>query len=66
MASPCAQNLWDVNNEAELFDDVKSYLFHSLTSKLLYITKRIIPYMETAVAFLTTGFVVLLLMDWHL
>ena len=38
--SPYAHNVWDVNNEAELLDDAKADLFHSLTAKLLYITNR--------------------------
>ena len=45
-----AQNLRDVNDEAELLDDVKADFFHSLTAKFLYITKRtwidIEPYVE--------------------
>ena len=53
VTSPCSQNLWDVNNEAELFYDVKDNLFHLLTSKLLYITERTRPDIEPAVALLT-------------
>ena len=40
VALPCAYHLWDVNNEAKLLDDLRAYLFHFLTAKLLYITKR--------------------------
>ena len=46
MTFPCAQHLWDVNDEAECLDDVKADFFHSLEDKLLYITKRIRPYIE--------------------
>ena len=54
MNSPCAQNLWDVNDEALLSDDVKADLFHSLTTKLLYIKKKTRLDIEPAVALLTT------------
>ena len=47
--SPCAQYLWDVNDEAKLLDDIRDDLFHSLTDKLLYITKRTRPDTELAV-----------------
>ena len=53
VTSPCAHNLWGVNNEAELLDYIKSYLFHLLTYKLLYITKRTIPDIEKAVVLFT-------------
>ena len=29
---PCSQNLWDVNNEAEILDYVKADFVHSLTA----------------------------------
>ena len=51
---PCVHHLWDINDEAELLDDVKADLFHSLTSKLLYITNSTIPDIEPDVALLTT------------
>ena len=38
---PCAQHLWDVDDEAEFLDGVKSDLVHLLTAKLLYIKKKI-------------------------
>ena len=46
VTSPCAQSLWYVNYEEELLDDVKADLFHSLTAKLIYITKMKIPDIE--------------------
>ena len=52
--SPCANHLWHVNENAEKLSKEKSDLFHSIVAKLLYITKRSRPDIETAVAFLTT------------
>ena len=49
MTSPCAQHLWDVNNEAEFFDYVKADSFHLLTTKLLYIKNRTRPDIEPVV-----------------
>ena len=54
VSSPCANHLWDVNENAEKLSKEKSDLFHSIVAKLLYITKRSRPDIETAVAFLTT------------
>ena len=54
MTSPCAQHLWYVNDEAQLLDGVKADLIHSLTTKLLYITKMKISDIEPSMAFLTT------------
>ena len=54
MASPCAQNLWVVNDDAEFLDNVKAGLFQSLTYNLPYIMKMTRPDIEPDVAFLTT------------
>ena len=54
MTLPYAQNLCDVNDEAELLDYLKADLFHSLTANLLYIKKRKITEIEPTVALLTT------------
>ena len=43
-----------MNENAEKLDKEKADLFHSVVAKLLYITKRSRPDIETAVAFLTT------------
>ena len=43
-----------MNENAEKLSKEKSDLFHSIVAKLLYITKRSRPDIETAVAFLTT------------
>ena len=61
---PCAQHLWDVNNEAKILDNVKADFFHSLTSKLLYITKRTRPDIELDVAFFTKSVVKRNVGDW--
>jgi len=52
--SSCTNHLWNVNENAEKLDKEKADLFHSVVAKLLYITKRSRPDIETAVAFLTT------------
>jgi len=54
VSSPCANRLWDVNENAKKLSKERSDLFHSIVAKLLYITKRSRPDTETAVAFLTT------------
>ena len=54
VTSPCAQHLWDVNNDAEFLDDVKDDFFHSLTAKLIYIRNRTIPVIQPYGEFLTT------------
>ena len=51
--SPYAHNVWDVNTEAEVLDNAKADLFHSLTAKLLYITNRKRSDIEPYVALLT-------------
>ena len=50
---PCKQTLWDINNEAELLDDVKGDLFNLLAAKLLYITKITRPDIEPSMVFFT-------------
>ena len=54
VSSPCAQHLWHVNDKAEKLSVEDSELFHSVVEKLLHITKRSRPDIETAVAFLIT------------
>ena len=50
---PCAQQLWDVNNETKLLDIVNYYLLCLLTDKLLYITRSTGSNIEPDVTFLT-------------
>ena len=64
VTSTCVYHLCDVNDEAELMDDVKADFFHSLTDMLLYITNRRIPDIKPAVDFLTTRVVKINVYDW--
>ena len=54
VTSPCANHLWKVNENAEKLDEEKAKTFHSVVAKLLHVTKRSRPNIETAVAFLMT------------
>ena len=61
--------LWYVEDNKMLHvdpnvDDVKAYLFHLLTAKLLYITNRTRPDIEPAVALLTTRVAKINVDDW--
>ena len=47
-----AHYLFNVDDNANQLDDVKSEAFHSVTAKLLYIMQRGRPNIETAVSFL--------------
>ena len=54
-ATPAANHLFKVNQEDPmLLDEDKSDMFHHNTAKLLFVTKRARPDIQTAVAFLTT------------
>ena len=52
--SPCANHLWKVDENAEKLNEKKVDLFHSIVVKLLHVTKRSKPDIETAIAFLMT------------
>ena len=52
--TPASSILFDVNSNAEKLDDEKAVTFHHLTAKLLYLSKRARPDIQTAVAFLCT------------
>ena len=54
VTSPCANHLWDVNEKAELLSEEKAATFHSVTAKLLHLSKRPRPDIEPAIAFCTT------------
>ena len=64
MTLPCLHHLWGVNDEAELLDDVKGYLFHLITVKLIYITNVTRIYIEPAVTFFTTTVTKSYVEDW--
>jgi len=53
-ATPANKRLFNVNDESETLDEDRKEIFHSVVAKLLYITKRARPDIETAVAFLCT------------
>jgi hypothetical protein len=53
-ASPAANHLFSVNDKSDKINTEKANLYHRLTAKLLYLTKRARPGFQTAVSFLTT------------
>jgi hypothetical protein len=50
-ATPAANHLFQVNDKAEKLNDENPEKFHHLTAKLLYLSKRARPDLQTAVAF---------------
>jgi hypothetical protein len=50
-ATPAANQLFTVNDKAEKISDEDSEKYHRLTAKLLYLSKRARPDLQTAVAF---------------
>jgi hypothetical protein len=52
--TPAADHLFTVNNELTLLSTEDGETFHHLTAKLLHLSKRARPDIQTAVAFLTT------------
>jgi hypothetical protein len=52
--SPASNYLFHVNPKAKKLDDDAAVLFHHLTAKLLYLSKRTRPDLLTAVSFLCT------------
>jgi hypothetical protein len=53
-ASGAASHLYAVNENAEKLDSETVIMFHHLTAKLLYLSKRTRPDLQTPVSFLTT------------
>jgi hypothetical protein len=53
-ATPAANHLFQVNEEAEKLDEDDAQLFHHHVAKLLFLCKRARPDTQTAVAFLCT------------
>ena len=53
-ATPAANYLFDVDEDAEPLDDKTAEQYHHLTAKPLYLSKRIRLNLQTAVAFLCT------------
>ena len=54
VTSPAQHHLFQVNENAEQLDEEKSKIFHTVTQKLLYITKRGRLDLETLLSFLTS------------
>jgi hypothetical protein len=54
VATPADRDLYVVDPDAKQLDDGKTAIFHSVVAKLLHISKRARPDIETAVAFLCT------------
>jgi hypothetical protein len=52
-ATPAANHLFNVNPDCEKLDDVDAALYHHLTAKLLYLSKRTRPDLLLAVSFLS-------------
>lgn len=53
-STAAAGHLFAVNEKAEKLDGETAILFHHLTAKLLYLSKRTCPDLQTPVSFLTT------------
>ena len=54
VTSPAAAHLWDVNEDCEAISEEDAVVFHSVSAKLLFVSKRTRPDIEPAVAFFTT------------
>lgn len=53
-ATPAANYLFKINRQALALDDSDAEMFHTNVAKLLYLSKRARPDIQTAVAFLST------------
>jgi hypothetical protein len=53
-ATPAANHLFQVNDDAKKLDEETAQLFHHNVAKLLFLCKRARPDVQTTVAFLTT------------
>jgi hypothetical protein len=51
-ATPAANHLFSINDKADKISNEDSEKYHHLTAKLLYLSKRARPDLQTAVAFL--------------
>ena len=52
--TPANKNLFSTAKNSKQLDDQKSEIFHSVVAKMLYITKRARPDIETSVSYLCT------------
>ena len=62
--TPGASHLWGLNENAERLDTDKAKIFHSVTAKLLYVTKRNIMDIEPEVAYFTMQVANINVDDW--
>ena len=62
--SPAQHGLMTVDEDSERLDEHRSNVFHSVTQKLLYITKRARPDLETLLSFLTKRVTKSTVEDW--
>ena len=62
--TPAASHLNEVNDNAEKLSDTMHDTFHHLTAKILYLSKRARPDLQTAVSFLTTRIMQPDIDDW--
>ena len=53
-ATPAANHLFEVNDDAEKLPEKEALLYHHHTAKLLYLSKRARPDIQTSVAFMCT------------
>eukprot|EP00957_Ditylum_brightwellii_P118003 9000008-Ditylum_brightwellii.AAC.1 len=53
-ATPAANHLHEVNDDAEKLNEEEAQFFHHVVAKLLFLCKRARPDLQTSVAFLST------------
>jgi hypothetical protein len=53
-ATPAANHLFEVNEDADKLDEEPAQLYHHNVAKVLFLCKRAWPDVQTAVAFMTT------------
>ena len=64
-STPAQRHLRDTREDAELLSGKKCEVFHSVVAKLLYITKRARPDLETTIAYFCTRFTKSDTDDWE-
>ena len=62
--TPAAEHLFKVRDEADKLTEGESLLFHNATANALYLCRRAMPDIQTAVSFLTTRVKDLDCVDW--
>ena len=64
ITSPATNDLYAVHPSTKLLEGDKKAEFHSVTQKLIFVAKRCIPDLETAVDLLTTRVTKSTMQDW--